>query len=241
MPKKNPKVFLDIAIGSRDQPRVVFELYTDITPLTAENFRGLCTGEYGIGKATRKKLHYRDHKFHRIIDGFVMQGGDIEGKDGSGGESIYGREFKDENFQRRHAHAGLLSMANCGKDSNGSQFFITLKECPHLDGKHVVFGQVIEGMETIFECAKVPTDMNDKPRITVKIKDCGEITDKKQNVYDPDEEGFENLPLRKRERIERIKALEDENLKETEEEKTIKGVVDVVEGLENETVITNSR
>jgi cyclophilin family peptidyl-prolyl cis-trans isomerase len=112
MPKKNPKVFLDIHIGSRSVGRVVFELYRDITPLTAENFRALCTGEYGIGKHSKKKLHYRGNKFHRIIDGFVIQGGDIENGDGSGGESIYGASFADENFERRHSHAGLLSMAN---------------------------------------------------------------------------------------------------------------------------------
>jgi cyclophilin family peptidyl-prolyl cis-trans isomerase len=112
MPRKNPKVYLEINIGSKSLGRVTFELYKDITPLTAENFRGLCTGEYGAGKEKKRKLHYKGNKFHRIIDGFVMQGGDIENGDGSGGESIYGKTFADENFERRHAHAGLLSMAN---------------------------------------------------------------------------------------------------------------------------------
>ena len=234
MPKKKNKVFLDIAIGSKQAGRVVFELYSDVTPLTAENFRGLCTGEYGVGKRINKKLHYRGNKFHRIIDGFVMQGGDIENGDGSGGESIYGREFRDENFMRRHAHAGILSMANCGKDTNGSQFFITLKECPHLDGKHVVFGQVIEGMDIIFDCAQIPTDIHDKPRIPVTIFDCGELKGgKNQNGDEENEEALTNMPLKKRERLEKLQALEDENLKEAEEPEPIKGVVEVDDNIDN--------
>ena len=146
--------------------RIVIELYTDITPRTAENFRALCTGKYililiiiltliivigehGTGKISKKKLHYLGSKFHRVVEDFVIQGGDITTGDGSGGESIYGKHFEDENFQRRHAHAGILSMANHGRNTNSSQFFITLKPCPHLDGKHVVFGQVVEGMDVV--------------------------------------------------------------------------------------------
>ena len=147
---KHPRVFMDFTIGAKPAGRVVFELYNDITPLTAENFRGLCTGEYsnsrtqGMGTALtpqRSKLHYLGSKIHRIADGFVIQGGDITKHDGTGGDSVYSeRHFKDENFSRRHAHAGILSMANAGPDTNNSQFFITLQECQHLDGKHVVFG-----------------------------------------------------------------------------------------------------
>jgi cyclophilin family peptidyl-prolyl cis-trans isomerase len=138
---KNIRVFIDFTIGSKAAGRVVFELFADITPLTAENFRGLCTGEYGHGKTSGSRLHYLGNKIHRVIPDFMMQGGDITKQDGSGGDSIYStKEFKDENFARRHAHAGVLSMANAGADTNSSQFFITLKECPHLDGKHVVFG-----------------------------------------------------------------------------------------------------
>ncbi|CDW74497.1 peptidyl-prolyl cis-trans cyclophilin-type family protein [Stylonychia lemnae] len=172
--------------------RVVIELFSDITPKTSENFRALCTGnrfnqfklfggqnvhigEYGIGKHTKKKLHYLGCKVHRIVEDFVIQAGDIVSNDGSGGESIYGRQFNDENFTRRHAHAGLVSMANHGRNTNSSQFFITLKPCPHLDGKHVVFGQVIEGMDVVRAIAKVPTDMYEKPRIPVHMFDCGQI------------------------------------------------------------------
>jgi peptidyl-prolyl isomerase G (cyclophilin G) len=153
---------------------VTFELFSDITPQTTENFRALCTGEKGLGPTTRAKLHYLGTKVHRVVDGFVLQGGDITKGDGTGGDSIFpDRYFKDENFVRRHAHAGLLSMANCGANTNASQFFVTLKECPHLDGKHVVFGQVVEGMQTIRDIAKVPTDMYEKPKIPVHIVDCG--------------------------------------------------------------------
>lgn len=235
MPKKNPKVYLDIAKGSQLLGRVTFELYRDITPLTAENFRALCTGEQGTGKHTKKKLHYRGNKFHRIIDGFVMQGGDIENGDGSGGESIYGPSFNDENFERRHAHAGLLSMANCGPDTNASQFFITLKPCPHLDGRHVVFGQVVDGMDVIFECAKVPTDMNDKPRIPVTIYDCGEVDTKVQHIGEDELIGsLTGVTKRERERIEKIKQLEQEDLKKAQEEEKVKGVVEVDEDIENQ-------
>lgn len=112
-------------------------------------------------------------KFHRIIDGFVIQGGDITHGNGTGGFSIYGRSFNDETFTRKHSCAGLLSMANCGRNTNSSQFFITLKPCPHLDDKHIVFGQVIDGMEVVKQISKVPIDKNDKPRIPVLIVDCG--------------------------------------------------------------------
>ena len=187
---KHPKVFLEFTIGSKNVGRVVFELYNDITPITAENFRGLCTGEYARSDQIssnqlqtqdkkNSKLHYLGSRIHRIVDGFVIQGGDITKGDGTGGDCIYPNQatFKDENFERRHAHAGILSMANCGPDTNSSQFFVTLQECQHLDSKHVVFGQVVEGMDTIRQIAKVPTDMTDRPRIPVHIFNCGEIID----------------------------------------------------------------
>ena len=123
------------------------------------------------------RLHYLTTKFHRIIDGFVIQGGDLTNSGGKGGFSIYGRTFVDESFARTHSCAGLLSMANCGRNTNSSQFFITLKACPHLDGKHVVFGQVIDGMEIVKKISKVPIDKEDKPRYPVIIIDCGEIDD----------------------------------------------------------------
>lgn len=177
---------MDFTIGSKAAGRVVFELYTDITPKTAENFRGLCTGEYGQAKLSKKKLHYLGCKVHRIVDDFVIQAGDIVTNDGSGGESIYTKPgqklFRDENFNRRHAHAGLLSMANHGRDSNASQFFVTLRPAPHLDGKHVVFGQVISGIEVIRAIAKVPTDLYEHPRIPVQIFDCGQLDDQGKPV-----------------------------------------------------------
>lgn len=154
---------------------MIFELFSDITPKTVENFRGLCTGEYGTGKVYKKKMHYLGSRFHRIIEDQFIQGGDFIYGNGSAGESIYGEFFKDENFQRRHACAGLLSMANKGRNTNSSQFFITLKPCPHLDGKHVVFGQLIEGMQIIRKIAKIPTDMNERPKIKVVIFDCGDF------------------------------------------------------------------
>ena len=162
---------------------MIFELFTDVTPKTAENFRGLCTGEYGnIGlKTTTKKLCYRDSTFHRIIDDFMIQGGDITHGNGTGGHSIYGPRFADENFQRRHACAGLLSMANSGRNTNGSQFFITLRACPHLDGKHVVFGQIIHGIEVVRKISKVPVEFkHSRPKLKVVITDCGEVGDTRE-------------------------------------------------------------
>eukprot|EP00743_Colponemidia_sp_Colp-15_P003646 GILK01003935.1.p1 GENE.GILK01003935.1~~GILK01003935.1.p1 ORF type:complete len:440 (-),score=111.43 GILK01003935.1:67-1386(-) len=171
------RVFMDINIGSKPAGRVEFELFNDVTPRTCENFRGLCTGEYGKSPLTRKPLHYKGSTFHRVIPGFMLQGGDFTAGNGTGGESIYGEKFRDESFSRRHACAGLLSMANAGRNTNGSQFFVTLKATPHLDGKHVVFGQVVSGMEVIREIAKVPTDRSERPKIPVVIVNCGEVTE----------------------------------------------------------------
>ena len=166
---------MDVQIGGSGAGRIMFELFNDLTPKTSENFRGLCTGEFG--KVDNLKLNYLNTRFHRIIDGFVVQGGDISHKGGNGGYSIYGRTFVDENFARTHAHAGLLSMANCGRNTNSSQFFITLKPSPHLDGKHVVFGQVISGMEVVKKMSKVAIDMKEKPKVPIIVIDCGEIDD----------------------------------------------------------------
>ncbi|CAK56452.1 unnamed protein product (macronuclear) [Paramecium tetraurelia] len=176
-----PQVFLDFQIGTQAAGRVIFELFNDVTPKTAENFRGLCTGEYGnVGMAKKtKKLHYLNTNVFRIADNMLIQGGDIINNDGTGGASIYSQTFVDENFSRRHACAGLLSMANRGRNTNNSQFFITLKPCPHLDGKHVVFGQVIDGIEVIKRVGQVPVDMQDRPRIPVIIINCGEVSESK--------------------------------------------------------------
>ena len=128
------------------------ELFRNVTPKTAENFRKLCTGECGISKLSGKPISYKNTIFHRVIKGFMMQGGDFTKHNGTGGESIYGEKFPDENFKLRHTQKGLLSMANSGRNTNGSQFFLTFDKASWLDGKHVVFGKVESGYEL---CAKV--------------------------------------------------------------------------------------
>jgi peptidylprolyl isomerase len=171
----NPKVFFDVKIGDGESRRVTFELFANVVPKTAENFRALCTGEKGIGRKG-VALSYKNSIFHRVIKGFMMQGGDFTDHRGTGGESIYGLKFEDENFAIKHKVPGLLSMANSGPGTNGSQFFITFVETPHLDGKHVVFGRVLEGMQVVQEVENVETGQNDVPRTPVIIADCGEIT-----------------------------------------------------------------
>ena len=136
-----PIVYFDIDIDGEEAGRVKFELYSDIVPRTAENFRALCTGEKGFG--------YSASTFHRVVPKFMLQGGDITSRDGWGGKSIYGAKFDDENFIVKHDKVGLLSMANSGRDTNDSQFFITVALAPDLDHKHVVFGEVISGYSTV--------------------------------------------------------------------------------------------
>ncbi|KAL8540337.1 hypothetical protein ACS0TY_001807 [Phlomoides rotata] len=170
-----PRCFLDISIGDELEGRVVVELYNDIVPKTAENFRALCTGEKGIGPNTGVPLHFKGSRFHRIIKGFMVQGGDITAGDGTGGESIYGLKFEDENFEVKHERKGMLSMANSGPNTNGSQFFITTTRTSHLDGKHIVFGKVIKGMGVVRSVEHIPTGENDLPTVDALIADCGEI------------------------------------------------------------------
>jgi len=153
--------------------RIVFELYADIVPRTAENFRCLCTGERGRGRSG-KSLHFQGSNFHRIIPGFMCQGGDFTRGDGTGGESIYGGTFADENFNLRHAGPGVVSMANSGPNTNGSQFFVCTAAAPHLDGKHVVFGQVIDGIDVVRIMEACGT-ADGKPTQKVTIRDCGEF------------------------------------------------------------------
>lgn len=164
---------------------MVFELFYDLTPRTAENFRGLCTGEYGIGLKTKKKLSYEGCCFFRSVKDFMVQSGDFQFNNGDGGESIYGGTFNDEDFTRRHTQGGILSMANTGRNANGSQFFVTLKRCPRLDGKHLVFGQVVDGMDVIRAIGKVPIDSDEKPRVPIMIVGSGELGIKKTNTADP--------------------------------------------------------
>lgn len=170
----NPHVFLQIQHGEEELGRIVIQLYRDITPKTAENFRALCTGEKGTGKSG-KPLHYKGSAFHRVIKDFMIQGGDFTKGDGTGGESIYGERFPDENFTIKHTRKYLLSMANAGPGTNGSQFFVTTNTTPHLDGKHVVFGHVVEGMDIVDKIELVPKGGNDKPETDVVIVDCGEM------------------------------------------------------------------
>ncbi|MED6183238.1 Peptidyl-prolyl cis-trans isomerase cyp40 [Stylosanthes scabra] len=169
------RCFLDISIGEELEGRIVIELFDDVVPKTAENFRALCIGNKGIAPNTNVPLHFKGSCFHRVIKGFMIQGGDISAGDGTGGESIYGLKFEDENFELKHERKGMLSMANCGPNTNGSQFFITTTRTPHLDGKHVVFGKVVKGMGVVRSVEHVTTGDNDRPTLDVKIVDCGEI------------------------------------------------------------------
>ncbi|KAJ3563775.1 hypothetical protein NP233_g8728 [Leucocoprinus birnbaumii] len=168
MASQRPITYFDISIGDKPAGRIVFSLYNDLVPKTAENFRALCTGEKGIGKSG-KPLHYKGSGFHRVIKGFMCQGG-------TGGESIYGEKFEDEAFPVNHTKPFLLSMANAGPNTNGSQFFITVAPTPHLDGKHVVYGEVIRGKSIVRKIENNPTSSGDVPQAAVTITDSGELS-----------------------------------------------------------------
>ena len=164
--KQKPKedlVFLDIGINHKSIGKVIIKLYSDIVPKTCKNFRELC------------KTYYSGSPFHRIIKDFMIQGGDYTNEDGTGGKSIYGEKFEDENFVLKHDKPYLLSMANSGRNTNGSQFFITTSETSHLDGKHVVFGEIIKGFNIIDELNLVDTEKNDRPIDDIRILKCGTL------------------------------------------------------------------
>lgn len=168
-----PHVFFDVSIGGQPAGRMVFELYSDVVPKTAENFRCLCTGEKGTGRSG-KPLHYKGCVFHRIIPNFMIQGGDFTRGNGTGGESIYGEKFADENFKEKHTGPGVLSMANAGPNTNGSQFFITTVKTEWLDGKHVVFGKLIEGMD-VLKKLESQGSQSGSTRAKCIISDCGQL------------------------------------------------------------------
>jgi len=163
----NPKCFFDVTADGESLGRIEFELRADVAPKTAENFRALCTGEKGYG--------YKGSKFHRVIPEFMRQGGDFTNHNGTGGKSIYGDRFDDENFELKHDEPGLLSMANAGPNTNGSQFFITTIITDWLDGRHVVFGKVTEGMDVVSAIEALGSRSGQTMK-DIRIADCGELS-----------------------------------------------------------------
>lgn len=161
-----PRVFLDLNADDKPLGRVIIELRSDVVPKTAENFRALCTGEKGFS--------YKGSTFHRVIPNFMCQGGDFTNHNGTGGKSIYGEKFEDENFDLRHTGPGILSMANSGRNSNGSQFFITTIKTTWLDNKHVVFGSVVEGMDVVRKVESYGSQSG-KTHQKIIVANCGQL------------------------------------------------------------------
>lgn len=225
------KTYFDIEINQQPVGRIVFELYNDVVPKTSENFYRLCKGDAGMCKTKPDvPLSYKGSIFHRVIKGFMCQFGDFTNGDGTGGESIYGEKFEDENFALKHENPFLLSMANAGPNTNGSQCFITCAKTSHLDGKHVVFGEVIQGKRIVRAIERLKTT-NDKPDQDVVISDCGVLpsdyevpldaeatpTDQYNDNYEPSLAEDDKVDLNDIESvikaIETVKAIGTEQLK----------------------------
>ncbi|VDN03859.1 unnamed protein product [Thelazia callipaeda] len=170
---ENPIVFMEMTAGGAPIGTIKMELFADVCPKTAENFRQFCTGEY---RRDGVPVGYKNAQFHRVIQDFMIQGGDFVNGDGTGMTSIYGSKFRDESFELDHSEPGILSMANAGPDTNGCQFFITCAKCDFLDKKHVVFGRVLDGLLTVRKIENVPTGQNNKPKIPIVITQCGQLS-----------------------------------------------------------------
>ncbi|XP_074037539.1 cyclophilin 40 isoform X2 [Leptinotarsa decemlineata] len=189
----NPLVYLDLNYGGAKAGRVLIELFRDKVPKAAENFRALCTGEKGLGKRG-KPLHYKGTKFNKVISMCMVQGGDVVNNDGSGGESIYGDIFEDEDFSIKHEEPGMVGMMNSGPNSNQSQFYITTQPCYHLDDTNIVVGRVVKGLRLITEMSEYPR-VNDRPLELLMIENCGECkpgeswnigeNDETEDIYTP--------------------------------------------------------
>jgi len=179
---------MDFSMDNSPLGRVIFELFNEAVPKTSENFRALCTGEKGLSPLSDRPLYYKNSIIHRSIPNFMIQGGDFTKRNGTGGESIYGGPFVDEDLTHPIDSEGLLCMANRGPNTNGSQFFITLRACPHLNGKHVVFGKVIRGFDDVVrKIAQASTDEKDRPVVPVIVYNCGELELRKKAAPPPKE------------------------------------------------------